>query len=86
MMVMCYYYGQKHYPIPYELKSVSIYLITAGILIFASWKIKIINPYLSIPFHIVLSLLFLSSIVILERKSLGIRLGRTKSQRYKDSE
>ncbi len=78
MMALCYYYGQKHFPIPYELKSVGIYLVAAGILILISWQIKIANPYLSIPFHIVLSLLFLASIVILERKSLGIRLEKSK--------
>ncbi len=72
MMALCYYYGQKYYPIPYELKSVSIYLVAAGVLIFISWQIKIANPYLSIPFHIVLSLLYLFAIVVLERKSLGI--------------
>lgn len=86
MMLLCYYYGQKYYPIPYELKSVSIYLITAGILIFASWQVKIANPYISIPFHIVLSLLYLFVIVVLERKSLGIRLGSTKVQRSKGTE
>ena len=87
MMFLCYYYGQKYYPIPYELKSVSIYLIAAAALIFVSWQIKITNPYFSIPFHIVLSLLFLASIVILERKSLGIRLGAgSRVQRHKGTE
>jgi O-antigen/teichoic acid export membrane protein len=72
MMVLCYWFGQKYYPIPYEINSIVIYLIGAGILIFASWQIKIENPYYAIPFHIVLSLLFLLIIVFVERKSLGL--------------
>jgi O-antigen/teichoic acid export membrane protein len=86
MMVLCYYYGQKYYPVPYELNSVSLYLIVAAVLILFSWNFKIENPYFSIPFHILLSLLFLAGIVFLERKSLGIRLGGSKAQRNKGTE
>jgi O-antigen/teichoic acid export membrane protein len=78
MMVLCYYYGQKHYPIPYEIKPILIYLLSAAILIFVSWQIKISNPYIAIPFHLVLSLLFVGIIVVLERKSLGISFNRKK--------
>ncbi|WP_337043090.1 lipopolysaccharide biosynthesis protein [Emticicia sp. 17c] len=73
MMVLCYLLGEKYYPIPYEIGRVMVYLIGAGVLIFASWQIKIENPYLSIPFHIMLSLLFLFVIVFTERKSLGLK-------------
>lgn len=86
MMLLCYYYGQKYYPVPYELNSVSIYLAVAAVLILVSWNFKIENPYISIPFHIILSLLFLGGIVVLERKSLGINFRGLKTQRYKDTE
>ncbi|WP_064198557.1 MULTISPECIES: lipopolysaccharide biosynthesis protein [Emticicia] len=80
MMVLCYYYGQKHYPIPYELKSVSTYLIIAAILIYVSMQVKIENTILSISLHILLSLLFLVGIVFLERTSLGLRFGKSKKK------
>ena len=86
MMVLCYYYGQKYYPIPYELKSVITYLIIAGIFIVISWQIKIESLMFSIPFHILLTLLFVFGIVVSERTSLGIRLGGTKAQKHKGSE
>jgi O-antigen/teichoic acid export membrane protein len=86
MMVLCYYYGQKYYPIPYELKSVITYLIIAGIFIVISWQIKIESLMFSIPFHIILTLLFVFGIVVSERTSLGIRLGGTKAQKHKGSE
>lgn len=86
MMVLCYYYGQKHYPIPYELSSVSTYLIIAAIFIVISWQIKIENLMFSIPFHILLTTLFVLGIVVSERTSLGIRFGSKKAQRHKDTE
>ncbi|MDZ7935654.1 MAG: polysaccharide biosynthesis C-terminal domain-containing protein [Emticicia sp.] len=86
MMVLCYYYGQKHYPIPYDLSSVITYLIIAGIFVFISWQIKIESLIFSIPFHILLTLLFVLGIVVSERTSLGIRLGGSKAQRHKDTE
>lgn len=78
MMVLCYYYGQKYYPIPYELSSVITYLIIAAIFIVISWQIKIENLMFSIPFHILLTTLFVLGIVVSERTSLGIRLGKSK--------
>ena len=86
MMVLCYYYGQKYYPIPYELKSVISYLIIAGIFIVISWQIKIESLMFSIPFHILLTIIFVLGIVVSERTSLGIRLGGTKAQKHKGLE
>lgn len=86
MMVLCYYYGQKHYPIPYELSSVTKYLVIAAIFIVISWQIKIENLMFSIPFHILLTMLFVLGIVVSERTSLGIRLGGKKAQRHKNTE
>lgn len=86
MMVLCYYYGQKHYPIPYDISSVSTYLIVAAIFIVISWQIKIENLLFSIPFHILLTMLFVLGIVVSERTSLGIRLGGSKAQRHKNTE
>lgn len=78
MMVLCYYYGQKYYPIPYELSSVITYLVIAAIFIVISWQIKIENLMFSIPFHILLTMLFVLGIVVSERTSLGIRFGKSK--------
>jgi len=72
MMALCYWLGQKYYPIPYDLSAVVVYLIAAGILIVVSAQIEISNPYIAVPFHIILSLLFLFIIVFVERKSLGL--------------
>lgn len=78
MMVLCYYYGQKHYPIPYDISSVITYLVIAAIFIVTSWQIKIDNLLFSIPFHLLLTMLFVLGIVVSERTSLGIRFGKSK--------
>ncbi len=78
MMVLCYYYGQKHYPIPYDISSVITYLVIAAIFIVISWQIKIDNLLFSIPFHLLLTMLFVLGIVVSERTSLGIRFGKSK--------
>ncbi len=72
MMALCYIYGQKYYPVPYDLKKTSLYLIAAGILIWVSWNISIENTYLSVIGRMLISLMFVLSIVYFERKSLGI--------------
>lgn len=86
MMVLCYYYGKKYYPIPYEINSIIAYLVIAGIFIFISWQIKIESLMFSIPFHILLTLIFVLGIVFSERTSLGIHLGGKKVQKHKDTE
>jgi O-antigen/teichoic acid export membrane protein len=73
MAAMCYYYGQKHYPIPYELKTILIYLIGAGIIIFINSRINISNIWISIAFRMTICLIFFTMIAINERKELGLK-------------
>jgi O-antigen/teichoic acid export membrane protein len=59
MVVACYILGQKHYPIPYELKEISAYLVGAGLIILANTQIHISNFWISIPYHMLLTFLFI---------------------------
>ncbi len=36
MMIISYFLGQKHYPIPYDVKSLTFYFVTALVLYFIS--------------------------------------------------
>jgi O-antigen/teichoic acid export membrane protein len=58
MVAVCYFLGQKYYPIPYELKEILIYLTGATVLILANSQIHISNLWISIPYHIILCVLF----------------------------
>jgi len=46
MMVLSYALGQKYYPIPYNLKKISVYLIISTVIVFASFFIFNRNIYI----------------------------------------
>jgi hypothetical protein len=46
MMVLSYVLGQKYYPIPYNLKKISAYLIISTIIVFSSFFIFNRNIYI----------------------------------------
>lgn len=66
MVALCYYYGQLHFPVAYETGKIVAYLIGAGLLIWANTQIDIPDYYLSVPFHMVLVLLFVAIIYWVE--------------------
>lgn len=65
MMVLSYFLGQKHYPVPYDLKQILSYLGIAIVLSLAALKTNS-NYYL----NTVLVLVFLGIIVLFEKKQL----------------
>ncbi len=70
MTALCYYWGQKFYPIPYPTKQISLYIISAGLLIYGSMQFAITNLWLSIPYHNLLLLLYTLGVVVAERETL----------------
>ncbi len=43
MAVLCYVYGKKHYPIPYHLQPLIIYLITSILVVYFSFLVRFEN-------------------------------------------
>jgi O-antigen/teichoic acid export membrane protein len=70
MSVLCYLYGQKYFPIPYNLKAAFIYIGLASLLIFISYQIDLEDIILNFLFHNFLLLSFLGIVCIFERKKL----------------
>jgi len=66
MMVLSYVLGQKYYPIPYNLKRISGYLLTSTVIVFISFFIFDRNIYIGNA----MLLLFLGGIVYLEKDEL----------------
>ncbi len=66
MMITSYVYGQKHYKIPYQVSRILLYIVFAIVLSYISFEHLRGNYYLSI----LLMLIFLVSILFLERKEL----------------
>ncbi|MEA5425903.1 MULTISPECIES: lipopolysaccharide biosynthesis protein [Arcicella] len=70
MTALCYYFGQKYYPVPYKIFSGFGYIISAGVLIYCTMQIHIENLWISIPYHFLLLSLYTASVVLIERKTI----------------
>ena len=76
MTGLCYYFGEKHYPVPYDVRSALGYIGGAGLLIIGASFVKISNLWLSVPYHALLFGAFLAIVAIVERDTLKPGLAR----------
>lgn len=70
MMIACYLLGEKHYPVPYDIKSALGYLAAGALLILMFEQINFSNYWFNILIQNFVILLFLVGIYILEMKIL----------------
>lgn len=71
MAAACYIIGQRYYPIPYNVAKSMGYIIGTTALIYVVNLISLENEWLSIGFHSVVILAYLSIIYILERRNFS---------------
>lgn len=71
MMVLSYFFGQKHYPVPYNLKQILFYLLIA-----IGLSIVTLNTNANYYINTVLVLVFLGIIIISEKKQLKQLINR----------
>ena len=83
MMAMCYVLGEKHYPVPYDVRSAAGYIISAGLLIWACWKFPIANLWVAVPVHMALFGLFVGVVLLVERTTLQPMLLRFQKRTRK---
>lgn len=70
MTIICYALGNKYYPVPYDLKSASVYILSAGLLIVLANNISISNQIMATGFHLLLCLLFAALVFTIEKPNL----------------
>jgi O-antigen/teichoic acid export membrane protein len=70
MTVLCYWLGDKHFPVPYNLKSILGYLAGSAVIIWLNSFVGISNIYWSLLFHSIIILLFLAIIIVIERERI----------------
>ena len=80
MTGLCYYFGEKHYPVPYDVRSALGYIGGAGLLIFGASFVRIPNLWLSVPYHALLFGAFLAIVAIVERDTLRPGLARLQKR------
>ncbi len=67
MVVICYYYGQKNYPVPYELIKMVLYLVFAGALIYINSQWQFHSWKTGLPVHLLICFLFVGMIYWFEK-------------------
>jgi O-antigen/teichoic acid export membrane protein len=71
MMIACYLFGQRFYPIPYKIKSDFAYIAVTTALVYVvnAWVIQ--NLWVSVAAHALMILLGLTIVVSMERKNFN---------------
>ncbi len=70
MMIISYYYGQKYYPVPYNLKRIGFYFLVAAIIYAASRFTAQLQPAVKYSLNTVFLLLFIYLVFKLEKRKL----------------
>lgn len=81
MTAMCYFLGEKYYPVPYDVRSAVGYVIGAGLLIYLSWQFPIANLWISVPVHLALCGLFVALVLFIERDTLQPMVARFRKRK-----
>lgn len=68
--VISYYYGQKHFPIPYDLKKIGGYFLVAIVLYVIELMVKFENIFVQYGFRTLLFLVFVGYIWQMEKEDL----------------
>lgn len=78
MMVINYFWGQKYYPIPYDLKRIGLYFAAAVLLFALSLFTSGLHSFLKFFLHSLLMLLFLGVVFAFEKREILLILKRNK--------
>jgi O-antigen/teichoic acid export membrane protein len=68
MMIACYIFGQRNYPIPYKVFADSMYIIGTILIIYLLNSVKSESLYVSVGIHTVVILIFIVIVYGIEKK------------------
>ena len=70
MAFTCYLFGQKYFPVPYQILKGAGYIIFTVAMVYGVQSVVITNQWLATVFHMVVIVFFIGGIYVLERKGL----------------
>ncbi len=73
MAAICYYYGQKHYPIPYRLSSAFAYIIGTAAIVYGFLALDVDNVWLKTALSMGITLLYLLFAFFYEKKNFSVK-------------
>ncbi|MDN5201602.1 oligosaccharide flippase family protein [Fulvivirgaceae bacterium BMA10] len=74
MVILCYLFGQKFFPIPYKLLPIVLYLMSGMGVIYLSNLIYVEDELLKSVFNLVICLFYIVIIFLIEKKNLKARI------------
>ena len=80
MLALCYAFGNRYYPVPYNVRSAAFYVLGAGLLILGVWLFPITNLWIAVPVHMLLFGLFTALVFLSERDTLQPALLRLRKR------
>ncbi len=73
MAAICWWYGQKHYPIPYQLKHSALYILGTSAIVWAFWSVEMENIWLRTAASMGITLLFMAFVFFYEKKNFAVK-------------
>ena len=70
MVALCYYYGQKYYPVPYDVGSALGYIGAGALLIYISTLFRFDDLWIAVPVHMLVFAAFAGFVFFIERKNI----------------
>jgi O-antigen/teichoic acid export membrane protein len=70
MMILCYYFGQRYYPVPYNIPRALAYVLAAIALVYFTNRINFSSLFVATGFHGIVILIYVFIIYLLEGKEL----------------
>jgi hypothetical protein len=83
MVFVCYRWGQRYFPVPYQTKSAFFYISTAGILILIDTYVGFTSYTVSVIFSISLCLMFGLMVYLREIHNKRISISATNTDQNK---
>lgn len=68
MTLLCYGYGRKYFPVPYDIKRISLHILFASVFTYLSFQITLAGRIQDYAIHVFLSIVYFVIIILFERK------------------
>lgn len=73
MAVLCYLWGQKYFPIPYNITSAIVHISIGAGIIAIVWYIPIVDVWLDVAFHTLVFLFYLALLYFMEFRNYKLK-------------
>ena len=73
MAALCYWYGQKHYPVPYQLGHSAWYILGTSALVWAFWSVEMDNVWIRTAASMGITLVFAAFVFFYEKRNFAVK-------------